>query len=1087
MTVRDDILIQLNNQLRSAYRKYKTFIYYDSYNSIQRAKLSNFEKNPKIYDVGYEINEFFAHLARIIVDEEEFDELVEFICDDIDVISFPKRVAESKKDKEVIRNFHLKNFKMDRLHYFIDLPVVGHILGVLWILRCGYLLDDKLYKNCYGNRLNHHLLDNLKNRRSDYYINRNCSDFTPFLFVPYYQNYQSWRDNGLESVNNLLDNDKNAIMISLDLKEYFYRSLIDFDALNQDLFDTRKYVDEKFNYSNEGSDAEEFNIKIDRCLTKFIEKVFKTYSDKFSRKFTTRSLERKKIDTEKYPMIPVGFLPSLIISNWNLQGFDQAIVENVRPHYYGRYVDDILIVLGSHEKSESHGLQQIEEKTFDELIERYLTDEGNHPKAHIFKKEKKGEVYRIYNQEFNNSQDNKILYHYEGLEVQDSKLKTYFFSHKYSNAMIENFKNEIRKNSSEFRLMHDLDSIKQDFKENLYKINYNESINKIRDINNVEVNKFEISKILSRINWISADTTDNVDDELIKNMIDAFKGKIFDYLTLWDKLFTMLILNNKYEQLRDLIRFIQKNIGNVSYSPMDENSYKCRIKNEKDVVVVRNSLMRCLYSTLCRVFSLKYNSHVKKIIDDVKYDFGESVDVNFPDQISNYLYAAMQNNSFMRYPLQDLSYIYDNFDSSSTFNLVNQKNQSRELFKGFCYPRFIKLHECILHTINNDLFDSEYDDEDNFKEALEESIKIFPDEALDELLKWHLESKEDYLEKSFKIYQEKNFENEENIYKDYIQRECGLECGKDKYCPLKIYGITQFKDVNIINIKGNHKNTLKVGLLNTNTDYNDFERRILGKPNLSSRRLDKIKLLINESIKKNVDLLLMPEMYIPYEWIDNIVNVAKDHQMAIIFGIEPIEHDNEIGNYIMMALPFIFNDKYHECALMYRPKNHYSPAELRQFEKYEKKIKGEDDDVAKYFMCIWNDIHIAPYLSYEIASIDDRSIFKSCCDIVTVSEFNRNTALINGIAESLSRDLFCYCIKSNMSKFGGSCIIQPTSSTDNYLVNLKGGEDDYIVTHDLDIEKLRKDAIKSDKVSSSSIFESKPPGFWKNNVKERYN
>ena len=33
--------------------------------------------------------------------------------------------------------------------------------------------------------------------------------------------------------------------------------------------------------------------------------------------------------------------------------------------------------------------------------------------------------------------------------------------------MIENFKNEIRKNSSEFRLMHDLDSIKQDFKENL--------------------------------------------------------------------------------------------------------------------------------------------------------------------------------------------------------------------------------------------------------------------------------------------------------------------------------------------------------------------------------------------------------------------------------------------------------------------------------------------------------------------------------------------------------------------------------------------------------------------------------------------
>ena len=1082
MTIKEDLLIQLTNQLRSAYRKYKTFIFYDSYSPIQRIELSNFERNPQIYDVGYEIEEFFPKLAKIILDEKEFEGLTDFICENIDVISFPKRVAESKKAKEVIRNFHLKNFKMDRLHYFIDLPIVGHILGVLWILRCGYLLDDKLYKNCYGNRLNKHLLENLKNKRSDYYINKNCSDFTPFLFVPYYQNYQSWRDNGLESVNNLLDNDKNAIMISLDLKEYFYRSLIDFEALNRDLLDTRKYVNEKFNYSNENKGFEKLNLKIDQYLTKFIENVFFAYSDRFRRKYDTKSIDRKNIDAKKYPMLPVGFLPSLIISNWNLQGFDQAIVENVRPHYYGRYVDDILIVLGSHEKSESHGLQQIEEKTFDELIERYLTDEKNYPKTHIFKKEK--DIYRIYNQNFKNSQGNEIQYHYEGLEIQDSKLKTYFFSHNYSNAMIENFKSEIRKNSSEFRLMHDLDSIKQDFKENLYKINYKESINKIRDISNVEVNKFEISKILSRINWISSDTADNIDDELIKNMIDAFKGKIFDYLTLWDKLFTLLVLNNKYDQLRDLIRFIQKNIGNITYEPVKENSYKCSINDNKDVRTVKISLMRCLYDTLCRVFSLKYNREIKDVIDDIKYDFNDKLDINFPDQISNCLFASMQNNSFMRYPLQDLSHIYDNFDASTTFNLVNQKNESVGLFDGFCYPRFIKLHECILHNINNELFGEESDDEKDFKDSFKD-LKM-DDDILDVLLEVYLKHRGDYLQKSFEIYQDKNFENKENMYEEYIQRECGLKCGRDTHCPLKIYGVTQFKDVNIIKIAGNHKNKLKVGLLNTNIDSDDFERRIIGKPNLSSKRFDKIKLLINESIKKNVDLLVMPEMYVPYEWIESIIKISKDHQMAIIFGVEPIDHNDEIGNYLMMSLPFIYNDKYHECAIMYRPKNHYSPSEIRQFEKFEKKIKEEENDIAKYYMCIWNGIHVVPYSSYEIASVDDRSIFKSCCDIVTVSEFNSNTTYINSIAESLSKDLFSYCIKSNVSKYGGSCIIQPTSSDDSYLINLKGGEDDYIVTHDLDIKKLRKNAIQSDKIRDQSNFGPKPPGFWKNNVKERY-
>lgn len=1069
---------QVTNQLKSAYRKCKTTMYYDSYGSIQRMEFANFERNPQIYETEYGMEEFFQQLAKIIMDEKEFEKLTDFICDNIDVIAFPKHMVEEEKAKEVIRNFHLKNFKMDRLHYFIDLPIMGHILGVLWILRCGYLLDDKLYKNCYGNRLNHYLLDKLRNKKSDYYVANDCMEFSPFLFKPYYQNYQSWRDNGLESVNKLLDDKKNAIMISLDLKEYFHRSLIDFNELEKDLIDTRKYINEQFNYSSENSPEEEYNIKIDKCLTKFIEKVFKSYSNKFDRKYSTKSIKGgRKIDTDKYPMIPVGFSPSLIISNWNLQGFDQAIVENVRPHYYGRYVDDILIVLGSHEKSESHGLQQIEEKTFDELIERYLTDEKNYPKTHIFKNDKRRKIYRIYNQSFKNSKGRKITYHYEGLEIQDSKLKTYFFSHKYSNAMIENFKNEIRKNSSEFRLMHDLDSIKQDFKENLYKINYKESINKIRDINNVDVNKFEISKILSRINWISSDTTDNIDDELIKNMVDAFKGKIFDYITLWDKLFTLLVINNKYEQLRDMIRYIQKNIGNVTFSAMNENSYKYLIKDVKDGDVVKVSLMRYLYSNLSRVFSLKYNSEVKNVIDDIKLDFGLELDVNFANQISNYLYASMQNTSYMRYPLQDLSYIFDDFDETTEFDLIKQKNSCKGLFDGFCYPRFIKLHECMLHTINNELFC-----ERNVDKGYSKKFPHIDEDILEELL----DLKGDYLEESFEIYKEKNFKKEKDMYDDYISRDCGLDCSRDKHCPLNIYGETQFKEVNIIKVMGKRKNKIKVGLLNTNLDYRDFERRILGKPNLSSKRFDKIKILINDAIKKNVDLLVMPEMHIPYEWIENIVKVSKDHQMAIIFGVEPIEHNDGIGNYIMMAMPFIFNDKYHECAIMYRPKNHYSPEEMKHFEKYEKKIKGMNNDIATYCMCIWNDIHIVPYCSYEIASVDDRSIFKSCCDIVTVSEFNRDTQYINGIAESLSRDLFCYCIKSNVSGYGGSCIIQPTSSNDNFLINLKGGEDDYIVTHDLDIEKLRKSAIQSDKINGSSNFGPKPPGFWKNNVLERY-
>lgn len=92
------VLIQLTNQLKNAYRKCKTTIYYDNYSSIQRLEFANFERNPKIFDDGYdEIGQIFPELAKIIFDENEFEKLTDFICDNIDVISFPKHVKESEK------------------------------------------------------------------------------------------------------------------------------------------------------------------------------------------------------------------------------------------------------------------------------------------------------------------------------------------------------------------------------------------------------------------------------------------------------------------------------------------------------------------------------------------------------------------------------------------------------------------------------------------------------------------------------------------------------------------------------------------------------------------------------------------------------------------------------------------------------------------------------------------------------------------------------------------------------------------------------------------------------------------------------
>ena len=1056
--------LELVNQLKSAYKKYKNSIYYDNYSSIQRVKLANFE----IQNLLNDDDSFFEKIAKQILDSKGFDLLLNQIYDEINVIAFPKQMKTNEIiNQNVIRNYNIRTNEIDRLYYFIDLPILGHVFGVLWILRCGYILDDKLYENCYGNRLNESLLSNLKNKKSNYYQN-NKFDLTHSLFKPYYKNYESWRDNGLNNVDNILKTKKHAVMISMDLKEYYYRSLIDFKELKKDLMDTHKKNNQRYNFHEEIED-----LRINKILTNFIEEVFKIYSSKFERKFNINSFRNEMISLKEYPMIPLGFLPSLIISNWYLQGFDQTIVENVQPQYYGRYVDDILIVLGIHEKSESHGLQQIDELNNSQFIKKYLTPIG-YPKIKLFDliEDNVESCYKIHNQCFKNIKGNEINYIYDALEINEKKFRTYYFSHNYSDAMIQNFKEEIRKNSSEFRLMHDLSSIKVDFRENLYKIKYRDSINKIHDIEDIDINKFEISKILSRINWVSSDTSDKIDDELIVFLIGAFKGKLFEFISLWEKIFSMLLINNKYDDLSELIQYIQNSILKlkIAHNYSSNNFY---IRNH-DIIIVKKSLEKFLKSCLIRVFSLKNNNDTVKIIHEC---YGKK----FNDIISIFLQASMQNNSLMKYPIRDVNLVAENLsnDENFSFNLINGNYDYMGMYNGEYYPRFVKLHECILDSVDREITsgnDFSGDIELFYNGKTKKVTPIYP------RIKYGLSSKlDDYFINAFEDYEKINFGSTSDIF-PYIKSECGLSC-KEDYCPIEKFN--HLKNLRVIKTPGNIKQSLKVGLLNSKLDFSNFERRLLDKPNLSSNRFDKIKLLINEAIEKNVELLIMPEMYIPYEWIEKIVKISKDHQMAIIFGVEPIVNNDEVGNYIMTALPFVLHDKYHECALVYRLKNYYAPNEIKQIKENGKVIKTVKNNNEKYYMYIWNGIHIVPYYCYELSSVEDRAIFKSCCDIVTVSEFNKDTIYFDNIAESLSRDLFCYCLKSNTSEFGGSCIIQPTSSNKNYLVKLKGGNDDYIVTQELDIAKLRNSATKIDG-HDVSYFKPKPAGFSQDVVKKRF-
>lgn len=1040
----------LINQLKSAYRKYKTHIYYDNHSAIQRCQLAKFERE-KFSNLSNEkssyfdkdkINKFFDDLAEKVINNDLTD-----FAKDIGVISFPKKMKYDSDDN-VISNFKENSENINQMHYFIDLPVEAHILGVLWILRCGYILDDRLYKTCYGNRLNKQLVTSIK-QNGDYNYWSSSNNITPFLFEPYYKNYESWRDNALNCVKNLMEHDKHAIMISLDFKNYYYSSSIDFDLMWEDICDGEKKIRDKQLNNNE---IDVRDTLINDSLTCFVRYVFIKYHEKFELNF----------ENNDFPFIPLGFLPSLIIANWNLQGFDQAIQEDIHPSYYGRYVDDILIVLDSHDKSETYGNPHLKDLTSIDVIKKYISFEHECPLNKILYVEDfiKSEV-ETGNITF--SQGNRIRVHnmkhrlfnknfiYENLEIQQNKVKLYSFSHKFSTAIIDNFKKEIAKNTSEFKLMKDSEKLFNDFEEKLFDIDYEDSINKINSIKNVRINKFEISKLMSGVLNSSAFSSGKIEEDLIDKVIEAFDSNLFEFFTLWEKLFTLLYLTDNDDKLKSFIEKISIKIKKLTFENKNDNYY---LKDCNDCDIVVESLEKYLFSTLVRVLSLKSS----KLYDELHlFKTKKGVKNKYLDNSFNFILSSMVNNSFMKYPIQNTFKIeksikiswYDGNDIN--YDLVNENasNLSDSHFKGYSYPRYIKFHEILLNNLYNKI---------HFKSECN----------WDELSKLHaLLNFYDYCEEG----------HVESSIKGYVHSNCDLNCHGSEDCPIN----NTYKSLKVGKCK---KTELNVGLINTKLKMDDFEKRLIGKPNLDLDRFNKIKRLINEAINSKVDLLLMPEMYIPFEWVNDIVNVSKVHQMAIIFGMEPIVLDGVAYNYIMSSLPFSVDNTYFEAIVSCRLKNYYAPAE-QQFIATHHLLEPESNE--EYYLYSWNGIHIAPFYCYEIADIQSRGKFKSCCDIITVSEFNKDEIYFGNIAESLSRDNYCYCIKANTSEFGGNSIIQPAKSEMRKIVDLKGGNNDYLVVQRLDINKLRNNAIKDDLVPNNkdNILKPNPPKLNREIIKER--
>ncbi|AOA00515.1 hypothetical protein BFC22_10625 [Carnobacterium divergens] len=196
-------------------------------------------------------------------------------------------VVSFDKEKEV-------DIKLIEFNDFIKVDLDMFLLSAIWVETLGVELDKSLTDDIYANRI---------------------SDQENTFFELYFSAYNLYRNSAFNEMDHLIDNSQSGVAIQLDLQKCFYN--IDIDFLEKEV--TQYFEDslqDEFNYR-----YKDINQKIFECI--------KNYN----------KLGETKCN------LPIGFLPSNILINFYLKKFDEIIIKDLNPISYGRYVDDITIVL----------------------------------------------------------------------------------------------------------------------------------------------------------------------------------------------------------------------------------------------------------------------------------------------------------------------------------------------------------------------------------------------------------------------------------------------------------------------------------------------------------------------------------------------------------------------------------------------------------------------------------------------------------------------------------------------------------------------------------------------------------------------
>ncbi len=164
----------------------------------------------------------------------------------------------------------------------------------------------------------------------------------------------------------------------------------------------------------------------------------------------------------------------------------------------------------------------------------------------------------------------------------------------------------------------------------------------------------------------------------------------------------------------------------------------------------------------------------------------------------------------------------------------------------------------------------------------------------------------------------------------------------------------------------------RIAVESTKVLPDNITKSIRNKPNLDDR-FDTLYELFGHTKKAKADILLLPECFMPIEFLERFVWFAVKEQKLLVTGLEHVTVNKTSLNFIVTILPFE-REGVKDAVVVYRLKNHYSHAEklLIQTNHYQVLVLTQ----TRYDLFMWRGIYFSAYYCFELAKVAERSLFK---------------------------------------------------------------------------------------------------------------